>query len=111
MGEQLDPLGTLRARTGWYDPAVLQAAEALLAKSAGVREVRTRDLREGMRLAADLRTVTGIVLVPRDTEVNATIIQRIANFGAGIEGETTQVYVAGDDEGHATPDAPNGTEA
>ncbi|MES2642662.1 MAG: HD domain-containing phosphohydrolase [Myxococcota bacterium] len=81
-------LATLRGRTGWYDPVLLDAWCALEAPDAAVdavHEVRLVELRAGMVFAADVRTRAGMLLIARGYEATPGILERLGNLGsAGV---------------------------
>jgi len=75
-------LDAMRGRTGWYDPAVLEAFAALVGAEGGaqVQEMRLREVRAGMRFAEDVRTRKGVLLIARGQEVTVGLLERIRNF-------------------------------
>jgi response regulator RpfG family c-di-GMP phosphodiesterase len=75
-------LDAMRGRTGWYDPAVLEAFAALVGAEGGaqVQEMRLREVRAGMRFAEDVRTRKGVLLIARGQEVTLGLLERIRNF-------------------------------
>lgn len=80
-------LDTMRGRAGHYDPEVLEAfAEVVGSATQGieVREVRLRELRPGMVFAQDVTTRSGVLLIARGQEVNASLLQRVRNFSPHI---------------------------
>ncbi|MBI5364540.1 MAG: hypothetical protein HZA53_15290 [Planctomycetes bacterium] len=58
------------------------------------RTVRLNQLGLGMVLENDVRTSTGMLVVPRGQEVTSSVLERLANFGRsfGIE-EPLQVSI------------------
>ncbi|MDD2706750.1 MAG: response regulator [Verrucomicrobiae bacterium] len=78
----------MRGRTGFYDPEMLAALEAELRNRRlqddlvkwVIREVRVRDLGLGMRLVDDVKSVDGMLLVPRGFEVTYACKARLMNF-------------------------------
>ena len=89
-------IGTLKARTGRYDPTILAALDEIYGKGGVVREIReipTSSLREGMVLAADMRLVTGAMLVPRGLEVTQSLVERIRNLRLGSVVSPVKVYM------------------
>jgi response regulator RpfG family c-di-GMP phosphodiesterase len=86
----LDPelaLNTMRQRTGWYDPEILEAfARVRGIREAGteVREIRLRDVRVGMTFAEDVVTRVGTILIARGQEVNAGLAERIRNIAGRV---------------------------
>lgn len=80
-----------------YDPAVLQAFEAVLAEPdallvGGTQRVDLTNLKPGMKLAEDLRTPDGVLLLSHDHVLNAAQIQQIQRF-AHTEGKSFPVVV------------------
>ena len=77
-------LDTMRGRAGLYDPEILAAFTAArggIAKS-DVREIPLRMVQVGMTFAADVKTATGVLLVPRGYEVTLGVLARIRNFSS-----------------------------
>lgn len=73
----------MRHHLAWYDPKVLAAlnAEALRAeKGYVVKEIGAADIEDGMVLADDIRTKSGILLVPKRCEISPVLRMRILNF-------------------------------
>ena len=62
----------IQHRSGWYDPdAVADLRQALNVKQAYViREIRLDQLKDGMLLAADMRSLQGTLLCAKGFEVN-----------------------------------------
>jgi response regulator RpfG family c-di-GMP phosphodiesterase len=77
---------TLRARKGWYDPAILEALAAVrrVHQNSRVRELPLARLRPGMILAEDVRTSNGVLFVARGTEVTPGLQERLHNFWGGF---------------------------
>lgn len=75
-------IAELRSRTGWYDPAVLTALEAVIQREEQflVREVALADLDGQMILAADVKTADGVLLVSKGQEVTSSLRQLLKNF-------------------------------
>jgi response regulator RpfG family c-di-GMP phosphodiesterase len=72
----------LRESSGRYDPAVLDALEAVLIMEQGyeLRFVKTRDLQDTMLLDQDLLTIDGRLLISRGYQVNHTMRERLKHF-------------------------------
>ncbi len=72
----------LRQRSGWYDPDVLKALEAItgLEEVLEVREVTLDGLTTSMTLADDVRTQDGVMLVGKGQDVTSSVCQRLKNF-------------------------------
>jgi len=80
---------SLRGRAGCYDPAIIEslawirggAREAL---QGLVRDLRVRELKPGMVLAADVKTVSGSLLIARGQEVTGGLTERLQNFDSEV---------------------------
>lgn len=72
----------LRARPGWYDPAVLDALERIVrtTPTPKVRRIPVVDLEPGMVLAEDVRLPGGALVVCRGQEVTPLLCERLRNF-------------------------------
>jgi response regulator RpfG family c-di-GMP phosphodiesterase len=84
---------------GLYDPAVLHALEAVLSADSEreMAYVKLADLRSGMVLAGDLRTIDNTLLVSRGQELTARTIMRIQTWAAHTSiAEPVAVYVQAD---------------
>jgi HD domain len=79
-----DVVKTLAARAGWYDPAVLAAAQAVaVAKARLIRKDLTiAEVRPGMVLGENLLHASGMVLLTQGQEITETLLQRLENFRA-----------------------------
>ena len=77
-----DAMLTLRHRTGWYDPAVLNGLETVrgIEEVYETREVCVQDLTGQMIFDQDVKTVTGVLLVSKGNEVTQTLRQRLHNY-------------------------------
>jgi hypothetical protein len=87
----------MRARTGVYDPKLLDALASVLADRSHrePRDLRAAELEVSMVLAADVRTTGGLKLVAKGQELTPSLLERIANYArmaSGIQ-EPVQVYV------------------
>ncbi|MGC8626600.1 MAG: HD domain-containing phosphohydrolase [Acidimicrobiales bacterium] len=70
----------MRSREGRYDPAVLDAAEALVhGRRQGVAAVRVGELAEGMVLAHDLTDSNGVLVVGRGFTVTEALVTRLGD--------------------------------
>jgi response regulator RpfG family c-di-GMP phosphodiesterase len=69
-------------RSGWYDPQVFDALKKVLKgeRKDQLREVMIYHLNTKMILAADVKTVRGLLLVGRGQPINSAIIERLKNF-------------------------------
>jgi HD-GYP domain-containing protein (c-di-GMP phosphodiesterase class II) len=73
----------LRGRTGWYDPAVLEALERRENAQDDAfesRELNVVELRPGMILIDDDTTIEDRLLVAHGQEVGVSLIERLRNF-------------------------------
>ena len=77
----------VRNRHKRYDPKVVAAFMKPYTESSqqkaiqeNIVEVGTHDLKSGMILAKDLITKEGMLLVPKDQNLNETLIEKIKNF-------------------------------
>ena len=89
-------LAQMRARKGWYDPAVLEVLESMPPDLAGFTEevLAVRALRSGMILNEDLKAPTGRTLARRGFEVTDAALLRLDDFvSRGIIGEQVHVLV------------------
>jgi response regulator RpfG family c-di-GMP phosphodiesterase len=71
-------LDTLRARAGWYDPAILEALAKLRAEKsheAEVLRVPFHAVQPGMIFAEDVKTPTGLLLIARGQEVTPSFVE------------------------------------
>ncbi|MFB3062137.1 MAG: hypothetical protein ACE10C_12295, partial [Candidatus Binatia bacterium] len=75
-------LEELKARTGRYDPSVLEALSAVSATALRYRhaEVSLSELAPPMILADDIRTKSGAMLVPQGQLVTSAMLARLKNF-------------------------------
>lgn len=76
----------LKKRKGWYDPTIIDALKAAFAGDIK-HEVRTAvvaDLRHGMLLGEDIKSVQDVLLASKGQEVNASIIMRLQNFSKAV---------------------------
>jgi hypothetical protein len=80
-------LETLRGRSGWYDPAALEALASLGGGDEGrsvVKELSLDAIRPGMILVDDLTTRTGLLLMARGQEVTVGMLAKIRNFSPSM---------------------------
>jgi len=68
-----------------YDPSVVEAFVALANENDAAlreksREIKSRDLEAGMKLAEDLRTGEGVLLIVKDSVITQNNIQQIRKF-------------------------------
>jgi response regulator RpfG family c-di-GMP phosphodiesterase len=89
-------LRAMRNTDGQYDPAVLEALEAVLSidSEREMAYVKLAELHPGMVLAADLRTSDNTLLVSRGQELTARTIMRIKTWSDHTSiAEPVAVYV------------------
>ena len=89
-------LRAMRNTDGQYDPALLDALEAVLSLDSEreMAYVKLGDLHPGMVLAADLRTSDNTLLVSRGQELSARTIMRIKTWSDHTSiAEPVAVYV------------------
>ena len=87
---------TLRGRTGWYDPVILEALAKVRSAQQGcdVRELQLSSLLPGMTLAQDVRTRKGILFMARGQEVTPSLLAKLHNYAAGLlRAESIRVIV------------------
>jgi CheY-like chemotaxis protein len=87
-------LDTLRSHELAYDKELLQAFGAQKRASAIAQEIRDiplRALTEGMILAEDVKTNTGMLLAARGLRITAGFIERTRNFGRAYVKEPIRV--------------------
>jgi response regulator RpfG family c-di-GMP phosphodiesterase len=74
-------LGTLAAREGVYDPALLEALKAAVGgRAQEVRELPLAGVRPGMVLAEDVRAQNGMLLVARGHNLTQSLLDRLKNL-------------------------------
>lgn len=75
-----EALETLRSRTGWYDPTVLTALDAVLHASTRyvVKALHVADLAPGMILGEDVRSKEGTLLLAKGRHVTQPILERLS---------------------------------
>jgi len=76
-------IDTMRVRTGWYDPAMLEALEKLRGdtpRDATVMKVPLHAVQPGMIFAEDVKNHSGLPLIARGQEVTPSLIERIKNL-------------------------------
>lgn len=79
-------IARLRARTGWYDPAVLDVLERRVRATPppAVRKVPVAELEPGMVLAEDVRLPSGALVLCRGQEVTPILRERLKNFSPHV---------------------------
>ncbi|MEN9580868.1 MAG: hypothetical protein RJA70_3877 [Pseudomonadota bacterium] len=96
-GSRSVALGTLRGRADRYAPQVLEAASALYGGEAPrntIHEIGLTGLKPGMVFAADVKMVTGTLLVPRGYEVTESFLARMQNFRPGSVQEPVRILLS-----------------
>ena len=91
-------LKIMRGRARCYDPVVLDALESIRGghdRPDDVRDVAIAALKVGMVLAADVKLVTGTLVVGRGYEVTASFLERIRNYRPGAVAEPLRVLAPG----------------
>lgn len=75
----------LYTRPGWYDPAVVEALETVLASQIHYepRLARINELKPDMILAEDVVSLKGLLLIPKGQEVTRSLCLHLNNFRAG----------------------------
>jgi response regulator RpfG family c-di-GMP phosphodiesterase len=92
-------LGTLRARAGEYDPALLNRFETLCGTAAvvAVREIRLDMLAAGMVLLDDVYATSGSLLIARGHVASPELVSRLHNFPRGFVREPLRVRPIAED--------------
>jgi len=89
-------IGTLRGRSGRYDPRVLAALEQLRNDGGAVQDVRELPLRllsTGMILLDDVVNSQGMLLIARGASISPSFLERIRNMSAGTVKEPVRVLL------------------
>jgi len=79
---------TMRARTGWYDPAMLETISRLRNhpwRDARILHLPLRAVRPGMVFTEDVMTRTGQVVFARGQEVTPSLVERVNNLALDSE--------------------------
>jgi hypothetical protein len=79
---------TMRARTGWHDPAMLEAIWRLrnyLSCDARVLRLPLRAVQPGMVFTEDVMTRAGQVAFARGQEVTPSLVERVKNLALDSE--------------------------
>ena len=79
---------TMRERTGWYDPAILEVLAKVRGaqESSEVRELPVNSLRAGMVFAQDVRNRKGQLFVARGQEVTRGLVEKLKLFAPDLLG-------------------------
>ena len=92
-----EAVAALRQQRGRYDPAVLDALAWVRRGAADAEptvEIAPSELRPGMRLASDVRSSGGMLLVGRGQVVTDGLLERLRNFSAQAQIEDLVSVVA-----------------
>jgi hypothetical protein len=76
-------LDALRARTGWYDPAILDALQKQRGdqqRDGAMMQLPLHQVQTGMIFAEDVKARSGLLLIARGQEVTPSLGQRIKNL-------------------------------
>lgn len=82
----------LRASQEMYGPTVIEALARLYKRDYDVIEISFRQLREGMIIASDILSKSGVLLVARGHEVTPSLLERLWNFQASLARQTVEVF-------------------
>jgi hypothetical protein len=92
----LEALARLRGIKGSYNPTVLDALGRLLeadGPQARIREMPLHQVASGMTFVDDVRSPTGLLLIPKGFKANIALIERIRNFSEDIVDGDVQVLL------------------
>jgi ActR/RegA family two-component response regulator len=75
-------IGELHRQPGEYNPRIVDVLKSVQTVEVEMetRVVKVRDLNNSMILAEDIRTRTGILVAPKDQEVNLSMRARLGNY-------------------------------
>ena len=75
-------IGELHRQPGEYNPRIVDVLKSVQTVEVEMetRVVKVRDLNNSMVLAEDIRTRTGILVAPKDQEVNLSMRARLGNY-------------------------------
>jgi response regulator RpfG family c-di-GMP phosphodiesterase len=87
-------LATMRSREGIYDSHLLQTFAELAGASADmrVREITLGELRAGMKLADDVRSAAGQLLIAHGNEASQGLLERLSNLADGFVREPLRIF-------------------
>jgi response regulator RpfG family c-di-GMP phosphodiesterase len=87
-------LNTMRSRDGVYDTHLLETFAEITVSAAAVRvrEIALRDLRAGMTLADDVRSVDSKLLIARGHESTEGLVERLRNLPDGFVREPLLIF-------------------
>ena len=83
-----DACDTMRQRTGWYDPEILNVLADVRGaqESSEVRELPVTSLRPGMVFAQDVRNKKGHLFAARGQEVTRGLVEKLKLFAPDLAG-------------------------
>ncbi len=83
-----DACQTMRQRTGWYDPDILNVLANVRSaqESSEVRELPVTSLRPGMMFAQDVRNKKGHLFAARGQEVTRGLVEKLKLFAPDLAG-------------------------
>jgi response regulator RpfG family c-di-GMP phosphodiesterase len=86
-------LDTMRDRDRSYDPALLETFARLCgaAERVGIRDIALDELRSGMVLLQDVRSVSDVLLISRGQTATPELLLRLRNFPQGYVQEPMRV--------------------
>jgi response regulator RpfG family c-di-GMP phosphodiesterase len=86
-------LDTMRDRDRSYDPALLETFARLCgaAERVGIRDIALDELRSGMVLLQDVRSVSDVLLISRGQSATPELLLRLRNFPQGYVQEPMRV--------------------
>lgn len=77
-----EALATIRERKGWYDSAIVESLERVLAAEVRyeMKSVRVNELTFNMILAEDIKTTAGMLVITKGHEVTPSLRARLHNW-------------------------------
>jgi response regulator RpfG family c-di-GMP phosphodiesterase len=94
----------MRARTGWYDPDILEAISRIRnhpSRDSKVLHLPLRAVQPGMVFAQEVMTRTGQLVFARGQEVTPSLLERVKNLA--LDSEVDQVVVELWQSGNGAP--------
>jgi response regulator RpfG family c-di-GMP phosphodiesterase len=82
-----EALDQMYGRLGWYDPRVLEAFGRLHGHGQAAQEVKVMPVDAvlpGMRFMEDVKTSSGVLLIPKGFEMNAALRERLQGFDKAV---------------------------
>ncbi|MEP9409791.1 MAG: response regulator [Candidatus Brocadia sp.] len=75
-------MGTIRQKKAWYDPALIESLERVLAAEirTDIKSVKADELALNMILAEDVKTLSGMLIVAKGHEVTPLLRIRLKNW-------------------------------